>query len=242
MDRDPPQFQQPARYTYRYRWRLLRWVLGEHAYVRELFVDAFPRAVQRDLEVDERIVEIPFVLQSLPPSPARRILDVGSRWSALPLYLSSLGHRVVATDLVPLRIQGSGPEMCLADCRRPPFRPETFDAIVLVSTLEHIGLGWYDEIHDSDDDLAVMRELRTLTRPGGILLLTVPFGKPGVGRRQRSYDGARLRRVTEGWTWDESRFHVRRGSAWPEASESEASREESVDETRGVALLCLRRP
>src|SRR2546428_155716 len=85
--------------------------------------------------------------------------------------------------------EGVGPTFVRADMRRPPFRPATFDGATMVSTLEHVGIGFYDPALGSDDDVALMRELRTLVRPGGSLLLTVPFGRSGVGPLQRSYDG-----------------------------------------------------
>jgi hypothetical protein len=87
-----------------------------------------------------------------------------------------------------------------------------------------------------------MRELRRILRAGAPLVLTVPFGKSGVGPLQRAYDHDRLRRVSEGWVRGETRFFLRAGSLWREASEESASLADSVDDTHAVALLVLRRP
>ena len=231
----------PARFEHRYRLRLLGWLLEGHGVLREALLRAWPRGIERYLVVNERIAEIPFVLRNLRLPQGSRVLDVGSRWSLLPLYLTHLGYRVVATDIAPVPGAGAGPTFVRADMRRPPFRPATFDGATMVSTLEHVGIGFYDPALGSDDDLALMRELRTLVRPGGSLLLTVPFGRSGVGPLQRSYDGSRLRRITEGWTWEESRFLLRRGHAWQDVGEAEAASADSAFETRAVALLHLRR-
>jgi len=110
----------------------------------------------------------------------------------------------------------------------------------MVRTLEHVGIGWYDDRTDPADDLRIMRNLRTLVRPGGSLLITVPFGGGGVGRIQRAYDDERLRTITEGWTVEERSFFVQRGTAWKPATQEVAAREDSVESTRAVALLHLR--
>ncbi|MGI0149960.1 MAG: class I SAM-dependent methyltransferase [Thermoplasmata archaeon] len=237
-----PQFPPTARLAYRYRWRLLGWLLDEHAFLREAFLRAWPRAVHRELVVTERVVEIPFVLRSLRLPPGSRVLDVGSRWSVLPLHLVALGYRAVAVDLDEVLLGRSGPDLVKADLRAPPFRPDSFDAAVMVSTLEHVGIGWYDARTDIDDDLRMMRELRTLVKPGGRLLITVPFGRGGVGRTQRAYDRDRLRAITEGWALEERSFFVKRGMGWQPAAEETAEREDSVDVTHAVALIHLRRP
>jgi len=231
----------PARFEHRYRLRFLGWLLEGHGVVREALLRAWPRGIERYLVVNERVAEIPFVLRNLRLPPGSRVLDVGSRWSLLPLYLTHLGYRVVATDIAPVPAAGAGPTFVRADMRRPPFRPATFDGVTMVSTLEHVGIGFYDAARGSEDDVVLMLELRALVRPGGSLLLTVPFGRPGVGPLQRSYDGARLRRVTDGWTWEASRFLVRRGHTWYDVSEAEAAAADSASETTAVALLHLKR-
>ena len=231
----------PARFEHRYRLRFLGWLLEGHGAVREALLRAWPRGIERYLVVNERVAEIPFVLQNLRLPTGSMVLDVGSRWSFLPLFLAHLGYRVVTTDIAPVPASEAGPAFVQADMRRPPFRPAAFDGATLVSTLEHVGVGFYDAARGSEDDIVLMRELRTLVRPGGSLLLTVPFGRAGVGPLQRSYDASRLRRVTEGWTWEASRFLVRRGHTWVDVGEAEAGTAESAIETAAVALLHLRR-
>ena len=238
---DITEFAWPARFRHTYAVRLIGWLLEGHAYLREMFIRIWPRGIRRTLVLTERISEIPFVIRGMQVPPGSRILDVGSRWSALPLFLASMGYRVAAVDLARFPIQGGGADFVLADLRRPPFRDESFDAATLISTLEHVGLGWYDPRHGAEDDIQLMANLRTLLRPNGTLFLTVPYGVPEQNQHQRAYDRERLRRATAGWTWDVERYAVREGAAWREGTEAEAATASSIPETRAVAMLVLRK-
>lgn len=240
--RDFVDFMPAAWFRLHYPSRLLAWLVEDHKFLREALVRSFPRAIRRELATNERVIEIPFAIRGLKLPRGSRVLDIGSRWSPLPLYLAALGYRTVATDLVSFPLQGGGADFVCADLTRPPFKPESFDGAVMVSTLEHVGVGFYEKGTDPEADVALMRALRLLLKPEGLLVFTVPFGRAGVGPVQRSYDGQRLRRVTDGWIWEEARFHVRRGAAWEETTEAIAMREESRLQTHAVALVSLRRP
>ncbi len=242
LEREWATFLPPARFAYRYRWRILGWFLEGHVFLREALYRSWPKAVRRELVVNERIVEMPFVLRSLDLVPGSRILDVGSQWSVLPLQLAALGYRTVASDLAGLAVRGSGLEVVQADIRMAPFRSGSFDAATMVSTLEHIGIGFYDRRGAEDADAEVMKELRRVVKPRGLVVVTVPFGRSGVGPLQRSYDRARLNMVTAGWTWEIARFFKRDGPGWVEVPEDQASAADSARQTNAVAALRLRRP
>lgn len=240
-EREWATFLPPARLAYRYRWRVLGWLLEGHVFLREALHHAWPKAIWRELAVNERIVELPFVFRALRLPTESRVLDVGSQWSVVPLHLAALGYRTVAMDLAHVPIQGGGAELIRADVRKSPFRDGSFDAATMVSTLEHIGIGFYDESHAREDDGVAMDELHRVVKGGGLLVLTVPFGRAGTGPLQRAYDGSRLRKVTTRWTWVEARFFAKQGATWGEVSEEVASREDSARATRAVATLLLRR-
>lgn len=235
------EFAWPARFTYAYAWKFLGWLLEGHAVFREALLRVWPRGIRRALHLTERVAEIPFAIQGLRLERGSRILDIGARWSPLPLFLSAMGYRVVAVDLSPFPIQGGGPQFLLADMRKPPFREGVFDGATIVSTLEHVGLGYYDPRQDPEDDIRLMVLLRPLIRPGGRLVLTVPFGQPEMDRHQRVYDRARLRRAVADWVVETERYAIRDGIAWREAAEEEAAGARSIPETRAVAMLVLRR-
>src|SRR2546422_3465677 len=235
-------FMPSVRFAYRYRFRFFKWVLDEHVFLRELLYKAFPRAIRREIVVNERIIEVPYTLRSLDLALGSRVLDVGSRWSPLPFELAALGYRTVATDLDPFPVQGAGFDYVLADLRRPPFKPMSLDGITMVSTLEHVGVGFYDSHQGSDDDFQVVEALRELLRPGGKMVLTVPFGIGEIGKLQRSYDSERLARIARGWTVEEKQFFAVASRGWEQTTELEASTVHSALQTRAVALLSLSKP
>jgi SAM-dependent methyltransferase len=130
---------------------------------------------------DERIVELPWVLSRLRSSG--RVLEVGYAF-AEPAYLGALlraGLELVGVDLATRDVDGL--EAVQADVRALPFPEHSFDQILLVSTLEHVGADntMYGLGGESDEAArpAALRELRRVLRRDGSLLVTVPLGEPG---------------------------------------------------------------
>ena len=135
---------------------------------------------------DERVIEIPWVLSRLVPSG--RVLEVGFAFAEAP-YLAALlrsGVELVGVDLARRDVDGI--EAVEADVRSLPFEERSFDQVLLVSTLEHVGAdntvyGVPSRAPDAEPDasgrLEALRELRRMLAPGGSLLVTVPLGEPG---------------------------------------------------------------
>ena len=95
------------------------------------------RWLQAPAGTDERVVEIPWVLSRLRSSG--RVLEVGYAF-AEPAYLGGLlraGVELVGVDLATREVDGM--ETVQADVRALPFPERSFDQVLLVSTLEHIG-------------------------------------------------------------------------------------------------------
>lgn len=88
-----------------------------------------------------------------------------------------------------------------ADIRQTGLSDNFFDAIIVVSTIEHVGMPAYgQEVIEEDGDLKAMNELRRIVKPGGYIILTTPFrGKELIielGERQ--YSAKRLKQLMEG--------------------------------------------
>lgn len=137
--------------------------------------------------LDERVVEFPWVFARLQQG-AGRLLDAGSALN-FPYLLHHpllVEKRIVIYTLAPEEVvRGANISYVYGDLRQTFFQEASFDAIVCISTLEHVGMNntmLYSadtrfEEDRPEDYLQVIQELRRLLRPGGKLLLTVPYGR-----------------------------------------------------------------
>ena len=154
------------------------------------------RWLQAPPRTDERVVEIPWVLSRL--LAIGRVLEVGYAF-AEPAYLAGLlrsGVELVGADLAARDVEGI--ETVAADVRSLPFPDRSFDQVLLVSTLEHVGAdntvyGLAAEADGEEARLMALRELARILRAGGSLLVTVPLGEPGE-------HGWFLQEDERGWT------------------------------------------
>jgi SAM-dependent methyltransferase len=133
-------------------------------------------------DTTERVVEMPWVLSRY--RGERTILDVGYAY-ALDVYLAGLlslpAEAVHGIDLAEAPIPSM--RRVRADIRQTPYRDASFDLVLCVSTLEHIGrdntrYGIRQEYRPGGD-AETLREISRILAPGGRLLVTVPFGRRG---------------------------------------------------------------
>jgi O-antigen chain-terminating methyltransferase len=133
------------------------------------------------LDDSERCIEIPWVLSRFRGEP--RVLDIGYA-NAEPRYRQARDALEIPF-LVGLDL-AAAPQPSIAgvvgDALALPFRPGAFDLILAISVIEHIGRD--NSIYCARErpsqefgDLEAAAGLASLLRPGGRLLITVPFGR-----------------------------------------------------------------
>ena len=150
--------------------------------------------------VNERIVEVPYAFRALSAvQPPGSVLDVGGTESSVCLSLATLGYDVTAVDPRPNPL--SHERLRAVQARIEEWEHEAeFDAVVCLSTIEHVGTDAYDqEASDRRVDLEAMKRIRELTRPDGMLVLTTAVGRAAVGERGRVYDREGLDELLDGW-------------------------------------------
>jgi SAM-dependent methyltransferase len=164
------------------KWRTIERVLASAE------VDWLPAGDRVGNRLDERVVEYPWTLTRLAPS-AKTILDAGG----------SLNHAQVLTSKWlqqrEITVSTLGPEENIfvsggisyqfCDLRDLPFRSDSFDAVVCISTIEHVGLdndfiyalGTQFSEKAINDYVSARDEMWRVVRSGGDLFITVPFGR-----------------------------------------------------------------
>jgi SAM-dependent methyltransferase len=148
--------------------------------------------------ITERVIEIPWALQQLPQRGT--ILDVGSCDATYLHVIDQPGRELHCMDL--------------RDCHDDIPRSATFhhqslignslpegafDAVLVLSTIEHIGLPCYGHTAFANGDMHAIAEVWRLLKPGGKLILTLPAGKGKVVSWYRQYSPAMLERLLHGW-------------------------------------------
>lgn len=124
-----------------------------------------------------RYLELPWALRALAARPGERVLDLASP-KLLAVALARRGAVVVSVDELEREVEAwrrlteglPGLELRVADGRALPFVDAEFDHACSLSVLEHIsGAG----------DEGALRELARVVRPGGRVVVTLPYAEPG---------------------------------------------------------------
>jgi 2-polyprenyl-3-methyl-5-hydroxy-6-metoxy-1,4-benzoquinol methylase len=141
----------------------------------------------------ERIVEIPFALQNVPRDKQSKILEIGCSDSPLSMYLANLGYRVTGVDLTHYPFTHPNFNFFKNNFFGCDFPENSFNAVILVSTVEHVGLDTYgNKLIDSDGDIKLVQTVRKILKPGGVAILTTPYGRYDVCKNYRVYDRKRI--------------------------------------------------
>jgi SAM-dependent methyltransferase len=209
---------------------------------------------------DERVVEFPWTLTR---DLTGTVLDAGS----------TLNHPHVMIRLRPLveelHVVTLAPEQqaypfldvsyLYADLRELPVQDATYDRVVSISTLEHVGMDneqYGDHTPPSPDsavDLAAaMGELRRVLKPGGKLFVTLPYGEPADLGWQRIFDRDGVAEIVDAFGSAPERQEVFRYTAdgWARSSAAQAAgavyrdhfADPAPDPDRAVAaraIMCL---
>lgn len=132
------------------------------------------------------------------------IVDMGGGFSfstIVPVLLRSSKTRIISIDVMNHpSVSKFGIEYMKGDCSQTNLPDRSVDVVTIISTLEHVGLGRYGDPLDVDGDLKTMREACRILKPGGYVILTIPYGYPTVVfNLHRVYDRGRFELLTKGF-------------------------------------------
>ena len=123
-----------------------------------------------------RAIEYPWVVENLRFVPrGDLILDVGCAESLLSHELIARGFRVVGIDIQDYPFKDKRMIFLKRNIMDNHLPDNIFDAIVMVSTIEHIGLRSNGQtVEDTNGDLRTMNELARILKHQRIIILTTP--------------------------------------------------------------------
>lgn len=185
-------------------------------------------------DINERVAEIPFAYASITSALPRgsRVLDVGASESTVAIGLASLGYRVTALDPRPYPLAHSNLVVHVGAI--DSFESsEPFDGVVMLSSIEHFGLGAYDLPVDPDADVKALEHVFDLLRPGGMLVLTTPYGYGATTEVQRTYTPKQIDIMFEKWNVVE-RSYLRK------VSRTEWTTQAELDDFSSPAVVLIR--
>jgi SAM-dependent methyltransferase len=177
----------------------------------------------------ERSAEYEFVLSNLVSHNAEAsLLDVGCSTFILSNEIRKLGlniWRIIGIDIVNEIISGDFP-LILMDARKMGFNDETFDQVLCLFTLEHIGLGnlgYDDSDYGARGDIVAMTEICRILKPKGTVIVTVPYGNLVIKKQEyRVYNDELLLILTNKFLILKKKFFVLKKGLWKECDELEA--------------------
>jgi SAM-dependent methyltransferase len=181
-------------------------------------LDRMPEAMREKVfdphvTVNERIVEHPWIFMKLGLREGR-ILDVGCCHSSLSIELASLGYEVWGVDINPYRFSHRNFRFVLGDVCAVSLPEEHYDRIIAVSSVEHFGLEVYGGRCDAEHDRISIRRMHRLLKPGGKILVTVPFGIRNITPEFRVYDSPALQELMSPFRIEEQSVFIRTGEGF----------------------------
>lgn len=268
------------------RWLYIRsgripWSLGYSAY-RQYFLQQTiynPELFQRfrtgaalpenyAYRLDERTIEIPWILAHL-PAGNQVLLDAGGPLAYRFIVASPLlaSKQLYACSITP----DTGPAVAQnlhwvqSDLRALGMADAAVDLVCCISTLEHVGMDntlhyvarrTFREDTPQGYQQAVL-EMKRVLRPGGLFFLTVPFGKYQHLKWHQQFDAQMIDDVLKLFAGETLAldFYRFQSTGWQLATQSECNECEYFDYSdapthapdfaaaaRAVACLCLRKP
>ena len=146
----------------------------------------------------ERVIEIPWALSVMPQTG--EILDIGSCDATYLHVIQQHDRRLTCMDPRPcVAALPKGASLCQENLIGNSLPAGAFDAVLLLSTLEHVGLPCYGNTPFADGDRLALAEAQRLLVPQGCLIVTVPAGRPKLTSWYRQYDPDTLHTLFENW-------------------------------------------
>lgn len=152
-----------------------------------------------DVAMDGRGIEYAWLFQNLEQDG--KVLDVGCNYSYLSTILKDLGYDVEGIDIDFSDKDNENFNFSIQDIKDTRFKSDTFDSIIFLSTLEHIGM--YDDSYEyegkvNNEDFKAIKESIRILKKDGSIFATLPYANKVVDNRDwmcRMYNEKRIEKL-----------------------------------------------
>jgi ubiquinone/menaquinone biosynthesis C-methylase UbiE len=178
----------------------------------------------------DRYLEYPWLLENIRITGGK-ILDVGSTASNMLYNFLPKEVQIYSIDLNSKNIESAAVKFSVGDIRKTNYEDNYFDVISCISTLEHIGVaGRYGSDDDPSGDLKAVKEMARILKPGGTILLTVPYGTRDVLPINKLYNKERINELFKDFfsVEIEYRKYFQKFHLWLTTNEVEAAKTDMI--------------
>jgi len=195
----------------------------------------------------DRCIEYAFVIKnliSLDKNKYKKVLDIGCFASPLTTIIKELGFTVDGIDLLPSPYVYEGVNYLQGDFLSTDLK-DFYDVVVLCSTIEHIGLGGrYGSKDVREGDIKALEKVKTLLKPHGVLILTIPYGEETVIRplhRVYNKNSKLLKFAFENFKLLSEEFYKNNEeNIWIKCTEEEASKVKPSEDNYALGLFLFK--
>ena len=212
--------------------------------------------------IDERIVEIPWVIENLDLSKNKKILDAGCslNFNYLIKKIIKNSNYITFTNIYPekFKYHSKFVNYINEDITNLSFSKNYFDVVTCISVLEHVGFD--NEIYNqgkkeinikTNTELykKALIELFRILKPGGNLYISIPFGKKMIFRNYQQFDYNEIIQIKDIFTTSKCyiSFYKFENKEWIEVDHNKCEDSEAIFKgdvgisSQSVALLNIKK-
>ncbi len=216
----------------------------------DFFVPPQPLPRGYGIALSERAIEYPWLLARLQPHECK-ILDAGSALNHRDVICHKrfLGRKLTCVTLAPETecYYHQGVAYLFEDLRSLPLKDDSYDAVVCISTLEHIGMdnfrytGTPSQTSATLSFLDAVREFNRVLKTGGRLYVTLPYGRYQDKGWLQQFDASLLSRLGDAFQGNllEVSYYRYTDSGWDLSDAEQCMDAEYKASEMATAVACL---